>query len=113
MTPKTPEETVAALEARLASLKEETASKQARLREVEQERAREIKLRLRRARYKVASRERKRRTRRLILIGSYVESKTSDDPEAWARLLQGLDGFLARPRDRELFDLEPLPEDDE
>ncbi len=113
MTPKTPEETVAALEARLASLKDETATKKARLREIEQERAREIKLRLRRARYRVATRERKRRTRRLILIGSYVESKTADDPKASARLLHGLDGFLTRPRDRQLFDLEPLPEDDE
>ena len=113
MTPKTPEETVAALEARLASIKDETATKKARLREIEQERAREIKLRLRRARYRVASKERKRRTRRLILIGTYVESKTKDNPEASARLLQGLDGFLAKPRDRELFDLDPLPEDEE
>ena len=38
-------------------------------------------------------------------LGTYVESKTKDDPDASDRLLQGLDGFLARPRDRELFGL--------
>ena len=66
---------------------------------------RQITNRIARLRNAEAARERKRRTRRLILIGTYVESKTKDDPEASARLLQGLDGFLTRPRDRELFGL--------
>ncbi len=67
----------------------------------------------RRARYKVASKERKRETRRNILAGAWVRKEEADDPEASARLLQGLEGFLTRPHDRKLFDLEPLPEDDE
>ena len=54
-----------------------------------------------------SSAERKRRTRRLILLGSYLEHVTQDDPERKARLLKELDGFLERDRDRELFDLPP------
>ena len=49
--------------------------------------------------------ERKRRTRRLILMGSYLEHVTQDDPERKARLMKELDGSLERDRDRELFDL--------
>ena len=52
-------------------------------------------------------RERKRRTRRLILIGSYMEHVTQTDPDRKARLMKGLDGFLERERDRELFGLAP------
>ena len=46
-----------------------------------------------------------RRTRRLILMGSYLEHVTGDDPGKQDSLIQGLDGFLERDRDRELFDL--------
>ena len=52
-------------------------------------------------------RNRKRRTRRLILIGSYMEHVTQTDPDLKARLMKGIDGFLERDRDRELFDLRP------
>ena len=60
-----------------------------------------------RIRARISVRERKRRTRRLILIGSYMEHVTQDDPDRKARLMKGLDGFLERDRDRELFDLAP------
>ena len=43
----------------------------------------------------------------LILIGSYMEHVTQTDPDLKARLMKGLDGFLERDRDRELFDLVP------
>ena len=45
-------------------------------------------------------------TRRLILIGSYMEHLADRDPDARARL-RGLDGFLSKHRDRELFELSP------
>ena len=48
-----------------------------------------------------------RRTRRLILLGSYLEHLTSDDPGKRDRPRKDLDGFLGRPRDRALFDLPP------
>ena len=58
-----------------------------------------------RIRARISARERKLRTRRLILIGSYMERVTQTDPDRKARLMKGLDGFLERGRDRELFDL--------
>ena len=47
------------------------------------------------------------RTRRLILMGSYLEHVTQTDPDRKAHLMKELDGFLERDRDRELFDLAP------
>ena len=44
---------------------------------------------------------------RKILAGSWVLHRAQQDPEARQRLIQGLDGFLVHPRDRELFDLAP------
>ena len=58
-----------------------------------------------------ASKERKRRTRRLILIGSYMEHVTDQDNEAKVSLINGLGKFLTRRRDRELFDLDPQHEE--
>ena len=51
--------------------------------------------------------ERKRRTRRLILMGSYMEHITASDEAAKDRLMKGLDSFLERDRDRALFDMAP------
>ncbi len=56
---------------------------------------------------RISARERKRRTRRLILMGSYLEHITQTDPHSLERLMKGLDEFLERERDRELFDLAP------
>ena len=40
-------------------------------------------------------------------MGSYLEHVTGDDPEKRDRLMKGLNVFLERARDRELFDLSP------
>ena len=77
-------------------LKEKLAQKKAKL-----------KVAQARIRAQISVRERKRRTRRLILIGSYMEHVTQTDPDLKARLMKGIDGFLERDRDRELFDLRP------
>ena len=58
-----------------------------------------------RAQARISAAERKRRTRRLILLGSYLEHVTGDDPGKRDSLMKGLDVFLERDRDRELFDL--------
>ena len=58
-----------------------------------------------RIRARISVRNRKRRTRCLILIGSYMEHVTQTDLDLKARLMKGLDGFLERDRDRELFNL--------
>ena len=77
-------------------LKEELAQKKAKL-----------KVAQARIRARISVRNRKRRTRCLILIGSYMEHVTQTDPDLKARLMKGLDGFLERDRDRELFDFPP------
>ena len=51
---------------------------------------------------RLSATDRKRRTRRLILIGSYIEHRTQADPAEHDRLLQGLNGFLERDQDRAL-----------
>ena len=62
---------------------------------------------IQRAQSRISAAERKRRTRRLILIGSYMEHVTQTDPDRKARLRKGLDSFLEQERDRELFGLVP------
>ena len=75
-------------------LKEELAQKKAKLKAAQA-----------RIRARISVRNRKRRTRCLILIGSYMEHVTQTDPDLKDRLMKGLDGFLERDRDRELFNL--------
>ena len=78
-------------------IKEKLAQKKAKLKAAEQARIRA----------RISVRDRKRRTRRLILIGSFMEHVTQTDLDLKARLMKGLDGFLERERDRELFGLDP------
>ena len=68
-----------------------------------------LKNRSRIARNRISAAERKLRTRRLILMGSYMEHLTANDEAAKDRLMKGLDGFLGRDRDRAPFDLPPRP----
>ena len=58
-------------------------------------------------RARISVRNRKRRTRCLILVGSYMEHVTQTDSDLKVRLMKGLDSFLERDRDRELFGLVP------
>lgn len=53
------------------------------------------------------ARERKRDTRRKILIGAYFMDKAAEEDGIDA-LYQQLDGYLKRNSDRKLFNLEPL-----
>lgn len=55
------------------------------------------------------SRERKRDTRRKILIGAYFIDKATEE-DSLDTLFKQLDGYLKRNSDRELFHLEPLNE---
>ena len=90
---------------RQEALKQELAAKKKELLEAQRARKETLKRQIQRAKSRITSRERKLRTRRLILMGSYLEHVTQDDPERKARLMKELDGFLERDRDRELFDL--------
>ena len=90
---------------RQAALNQELKAKKKELLEAQRLRKETLKRQIRRAQSRITAAERKRRTRRLILMGTYMEHVTGDDPDKRDRLMKGLDGFLERDRDRELFDL--------
>ena len=93
--------------ARQEALKQELKARKKELQDAKRRQRDNLKRQIRRAQSRISAAERKRRTRRLILIGSYLEHVTQADPERKDRLMKGLDGFLERDRDRELFDLAP------
>ena len=95
---------------RQEALKQELAAKKTTLQEAQHRQRTTLTSQIRRAQARLSSADRKRRTRRLILIGSYIDSVSQADPEAMTRLRKGLDEFLERDQDRALFDL-PLKEE--
>ena len=109
-----PQEELKQLLARQEALKQELEERKKELLEAQRHRQETLKRQIRRAQSRISAAERKRRTRRLILMGTYLEHVTGDDPEKRDRLMKGLDVFLERERerDRELFDL-PLNKENE
>lgn len=55
--------------------------------------------------------ERKKDTRRKILVGAYYLEQTQNHPERMTELKTHLAGYLKRNSDRQLFDLPPLDEE--
>ena len=104
-----PQEELEQLLARQEALKQELKARKKELQEAQRHQRDNLQKQIRRAQARISAAERKRRTRRLILIGSYLEHVTQADPERKARLMKGLDVFLERGRDRELFDLPNKP----
>ena len=107
-----PQEELEQLLDRQESLQQELKARKKELLQAQRRQRDNLKRQIRRAQSRVSSAERKRRTRRLILMGSYLEHLTGDDPARLDRLRKDLDGFLERDRDRELFDLPPRPDPD-
>ena len=95
---------------RQESLKQELKERKKELLDAQRQRKETLKRQIQRAQSRISAAQRKRRTRRLILMGSYLEHVTGDDPDKRDRLIKGLDVFLERDRDRELFDLPPNKE---
>ena len=93
--------------ARQEALNQELKAKKKELQDAQRRQRDNLQKQIRRAQARISAAERKRRTRRLILIGSYLEYVTGDDPGKRDSLIKGLDVFLERDRDRELFDLAP------
>ena len=102
-----PQEELEQLLARQQALNKELKTRKKELQEAQRRRRNNLKRQILRAQARISSAERKRRTRRLILMGSYMEHLTQTDPVRHDRLMKGLDVFLERDRDRELFDLPP------
>ena len=91
-------------------LKEQHASRKKELAALYKKERDLIQKKIRSAENHISAAERKRRTRRLILMGSYMEHITANDEAAKDRLMKGLDSFLERDRDRALFDLPAKPQ---
>ena len=104
-----PQEELEQLLARKETLKQELKARKKELQEAQRRQRDNLQKQIRRAQARLSSAERKQRTRRLILLGSYLEHVTGEDPGKRDSLTQGLDGFLERARDRALFDLPPKP----
>ena len=100
-----PQEELQQLLNRQEALVQELKVKKKELLEAQRLRKATLNRQIQRAKSRITAGERKLRTRRLILMGSYLEHVTQDDPERKARLMKELDGFLERDRDRELFGL--------
>lgn len=57
------------------------------------------------ARTRLKNEERKKDTRRKILVGAMLLAKALEDQEAQSALIRQLDNYLTTQRDRELFGL--------
>ena len=104
-----PQDELQQLLARQAALKQELTAKKKALQEAQRRQRDTLTRQIRRAQARLSAADRKRRTRRLILIGSYVDTRQPGRPGGHDRLRKGLDGFLERDQDRALFDLQPRP----
>ena len=102
-----PQDELQQLLARQEALKQELKARKKELQDAQRRQRDNLQKQIRRAQARISAAERKRRTRRLILMGSYLEHVTGNDPDKRDRLIKGLDVFLERGRDRELFELAP------
>ena len=100
-----------ALKQKQADLKAELDAERKRLLEIQRKKKRILENQIRRAAHRLTTKERKRRTRRLILLGSYLDHCMETDQTSKARTMKGLDEFLDRDQDRELFGLALRPKD--
>ena len=107
-----PQEELEQLLARKETLKQELKAKKKEMQDAQRRQRDNLQKQIRRAQVRLSSAERKQRTRRLILLGSYLEHVTGADPAKRNSLMQGLDVFLERDRDRALFDLAPREDSD-
>ena len=102
-----PQDELQQLLARQEALKQDLKARKKELQDAQRRQRDNLHKQIQRAQSRISAAQRKRRTRRLILMGSYLEHVTGDDPGKRDSLMKGLDVFLERDRDRELFDLAP------
>ena len=104
-----PQKELDALLERKRGLEDSLTKREQELKELRREKKTLLERQIARATSRLNARERKLRTRKLILIGSYMEHTTKDDQAKKDRLMKGLDAFLTKPLDRALFELPPRP----
>ena len=106
-----PQKVLAELQEKKLELEGSLTKREAELKELRSKKKSLLERQIRRAQVRINAKDRKLRTRRLILLGSYLDDIIQNDPGSMKRVSKGLDEFLERDRDRELFDLLPRPKD--
>ena len=101
---------IAKLRAKQDDLEEKARESKKRIQALKRKKKAVLTRQVRQAQARLNAHERRRRTRRLILMGTLLEHQVSQSEEALAGLLRDLDDFLKRDRDRDLFELPPLAE---
>ena len=100
------------LRAKQDDLEEKARESKKRIQALKRKKKAVLTRQVRQAQARLNAHERRRRTRRLILMGTLLEHQVSHSEEAQSRLRRDLDAFLKRDRDRELFDLPSLADPD-
>ena len=95
------------LQQKQTAMKAELSQRRKHLVELQQKKQLVLKAQIRRAQARITNAERKRRTHRLVLLGSYLNHCLQTDPESEPRVMKGLDEFLTRNQDRAVFNLQP------
>ena len=95
------------------ALKQELKAKKKALQEAQRRQRNTLTRQIRRAQARVSAADRKRRTRRLILIGAYLDRRMDTDAALQAEVMASLNESLEHDRDRALFgdDLRPTSSD--
>ena len=106
-----PQDELQQLMARQAALKQELAEKKKALQEAQRRQRHTLTRQIRRAQARLSSADRKRRTHRLVLLGTYLDHRMETDPISKTRAMKGLDEFMERDRDRAVFGLPPRQKD--
>ena len=99
------------LKQKQAALKDELKERRKNLVELQRKKRRVLETQIRRAKARLSTAERKRRTHRLVLMGSYLDHCMKTDTESEPRVMKGLDEFLTRDQDRAVFNLAPRSKD--
>ena len=107
-----PQEELDQLLERQEALNQELKVRKKELADAQRLRKDTLKRQIRRAQSRITTAERKRRTRRLILMGSAVKKMADRDSRTRLWLLHALHQDLERTQDRELFDLDPKTENE-
>ena len=108
-----PQEELQQLRNREEALKQELKAKKKELQEAQRRQRNTLTRQIRRAQARVSAADRKRRTRRLILLGAYLDRRMDTDAALKAEVMASLNESLQHDRDRALFgdDLRPTSSD--
>ena len=87
-----------ALQQKQTAMKAELSQRRKNIVELQQKKQRVLKSQIRRAQARITNAERKRRTHRLVLIGTYIKhtARRTDQPKRRRDVMEGLDAFLER-----------------